>query len=660
MIKMSQPLPPLHALLAAMPALPEARRAEFARRYSEQEAVLHRRLSGLYGQQPGFAQWYAGLVAQVGRLAAARPAELQAQDQQRLAKPDWFQDQSMLGYCAYADRFGGTLSGVAQRIPHLRELGVRYLHLLPFLRPRAGENDGGFAVASFDDVDPRLGGNADLDALTAQLRQAGISLCSDFILNHVADDHPWAKGARHGDEALRSYFHVFPDRSTPDRYERTLGQVFPQVAPGNFSHVEEMGGWVWTTFYPYQWDLNYANPAVFADMAAALLRLANRGIEVFRLDSTAFLWKREGSNCMNQPEAHALLQALRAIVAIAAPGVLLKAEAIVPTRELPAYFGDAEAPECHIAYHSSLMAAGWGALAEQDAALLRAVLARTPELPPHTSWLSYVRCHDDIGWNVLRAEAGEDDGADAGPQRARARLAAIANFYSGSAGTFADGARPNGAAFQSSDPHAAHGSNGMAASLAGLAGAASQAPPPAPDAPQRHAAWRRALLLHGLALSAGALPVLYMGDELAQCNDDGYLARPEHAMDSRWLQRPMFDEHAFALRHDAATPAGQMYGGLRTLLAARRRLDALAAGAPRTVLASAPAVLALARGAHFVALFNFSGSVQQHALERGAAEQAAPARGVPERAWRDSLTGRVCSGVVELAPWSMLWLEAVS
>ena len=660
MIKMSQPLPPLHALLAAMPALPEARRAEFARRYSEQEAVLHRRLSGLYGQQPGFAQWYAGLVAQVGRLAAARPAELQAQDQQRLAKPDWFQDQSMLGYCAYADRFGGTLSGVAQRIPHLRELGVRYLHLLPFLRPRAGENDGGFAVASFDDVDPRLGGNADLDALTAQLRQAGISLCSDFILNHVADDHPWAKGARHGDEALRSYFHVFPDRSTPDRYERTLGQVFPQVAPGNFSHVEEMGGWVWTTFYPYQWDLNYANPAVFADMAAALLRLANRGIEVFRLDSTAFLWKREGSNCMNQPEAHALLQALRAIVAIAAPGVLLKAEAIVPTRELPAYFGDAEAPECHIAYHSSLMAAGWGALAEQDAALLRAVLARTPELPPHTSWLSYVRCHDDIGWNVLRAEAGEDGGADAGPQRARARLAAIANFYSGSAGTFADGARPNGAAFQSSDPHAAHGSNGMAASLAGLAGAASQAPPPAPDAPQQHAASRRALLLHGLALSAGALPVLYMGDELAQCNDDGYLARPEHAMDSRWLQRPMFDEHAFAQRHDAATPAGQMYGGLRTLLAARRRLDALAAGAPRTVLASAPAVLALARGAHFVALFNFSGSVQQHALERGAAEQAAPAQGVPERAWRDSLTGRVCSGVVELAPWSMLWLEAVS
>jgi amylosucrase len=644
MIKMSQPL---QSLLAAMPALPEARRAEFARRYSEQEAVLHQRLSGLYGQQPGFAQWYADLAAQVGRLAAARPAELQAQDEQRLARPDWFQHQSMLGYCAYADRFGGTLAGVAERIPHLRELGVRYLHLLPFLRPRAGENDGGFAVASFDDVDPRLGGNADLDALTARLRAAGISLCSDFILNHVADDHPWARGARHGDQALRGYFHVFPDRSMPDRHEATLGQVFPQVAPGNFSRVDEMGGWVWTTFYPYQWDLNYANPAVFAEMAAALLRLANRGIEVFRLDSTAFLWKREGTNCMNQPEAHALLQALRAIVAIAAPGVLLKAEAIVPTRELPAYFGDAAAPECHIAYHSSLMAAGWGALAEQDASLLRAVLARTPELPPHTSWLSYVRCHDDIGWNVLRAEAGEDDGADAGPERARARLAAIANFYSGSAGAYADGALPHGAAFQSSDPTAAHGSNGMAASLAGLTAPA-----------QQHAALRRALLLHGLALSAGALPVLYMGDELAQRNDGSYRDRPEHAMDSRWLQRPVFDDHAFAQRHDPATPAGEMYGGLRALLSARTRLDALAAGAPRSVLPSAPAVLALARGPRFLALFNFSGAAQQHPLPPHGSPGSPGSPASPGSAWRDSLTGQARSGVVELTPWSMLWLEA--
>ncbi|SFV06639.1 alpha-amylase family protein [Pseudoduganella namucuonensis] len=612
---------PLSLLLAALPeSSPASLRADAARRYAAQERTLHARLEGLYGDRPGYAQWYAGLMGTVGALLAARPPELLALDSRREARPDWFLGERMLGYCAYVDRFGGSLRGVAERIPHLRELGVSYLHLLPFLRPREGENDGGFAVASFDDVDPRLGSVADLEALTARLRAAGISLCSDFILNHVADDHAWAQGARRGDPALRDYFHVFPDRDMPDRHERTLGQVFPQVAPGNFSHVEEMGGWVWTTFYPYQWDLNYANPAVFAEMAAALLRLANRGIEVFRLDSTAFLWKREGTNSMNQPEAHALLQALRAIVAIAAPGVLLKAEAIVPTRELPAYFGSEQAPECHIAYHSSLMAAGWGAVAEQDASLLRAVAAGTPPLPPAAGWLSYVRCHDDIGWNVLRAEAGRD---------APARLARIARFYSGAEGSFA-----SGAAFQSSDPNAAHGSNGMAASLLGLETAATDA--------ERDAALDRVLLLHGLALAFGALPVLYMGDELAQQNDYGYRGRPEHAMDSRWLQRPWFDEAALARRHDGSTPSGRMYMGLRALIDARRRLPALAAGEPRAVLPSAPAVLALARGERFLCLCNFSALAQVHALDG---------------TWKASLTGQAFSGEVALAPWALLWLE---
>src|SRR5476649_1185566 len=473
---MTEKLTPTERLLAV---LPEPLRAEAARRLAAREPVLRERLASLYGKRADFLPWLGDLMEALGRLHAQRPAELLALDAQRAARPDWLLGQSMLGYCAYVQNFGGDLQGVAARIPHLRELGVSYLHLLPFLGARAGENDGGFAVASFDDIEPALGSNADLEALTAQLRGAGISLCSDFILNHVADDHAWAIGARNGDAQLRDFFHIYPDRTEPDRYERTLGQVFPQVAPGNFTFVEELDGWAWTTFYPYQWDLNYANPQVFAAMAAALLRLANRGIEVFRLDSTAFLWKREGSNSMNQPEAHQLLQALRAIVDIVAPGVLLKAEAIVPTRELPAYLGSAEAPECHIAYHSSLMAAGWVALAEQGTGVLREVIRNTPALPAAATWLSYVRCHDDIGWNVLRAEAAAD-GSDSA-----ARLARAARFFSGAEGSYAIGA-----AFQSTDPNAAHGSNGMAASLTGLQAAGTDE--------ERALALRRMLLLHGL------------------------------------------------------------------------------------------------------------------------------------------------------------------
>lgn len=602
-------------------ALPQHLQAQAAQRLAAAAPTLHRLLAGLYGERADFDRWYGALMTSLGTLYAARPAALQALDAERAARPDWFLSQQMLGYCSYVNNFGGTLAGVREQIPYLQELGVRYLHLLPFLRARAGENDGGFAVTSFDEVEPALGNNADLEALTTALRDAGISLCSDFILNHVADDHVWAQAAQAGDTAARAMFHIFPDRAMPDQYEATLGQVFPQVAPGNFSHVASAGGWVWTTFYPYQWDLNYANPAVFAEMAQALLRLANRGVEVFRLDSTAFLWKRVGTNSMNQPEAHQLLQALRAIVDIVAPGVLLKAEAIVPTRELPAYLGSASAAECHIAYHSSLMAAGWVGLAEQNTEVLRAVIANTPELPPAATWLSYVRCHDDIGWNVLRAEAGADSAA---------RLARVARFFSGAEGSYA-----RGAAFQSSDPNAAHGSNGMAAALTGLQSAQTE--------PERELAMRRMLLLHGLALSFGALPVLYMGDELAMENDESYLQRPQHAMDSRWLQRPRFDRQRWVQRHDSATPAGRMYQGLTALVKARQTRAALAAHAPRTLLADAPSgVLALARGDSFRALMNFSAEVQSYPLAGR---------------WTDCISGAILDGTITLAPYALHWLE---
>jgi len=606
--------------------LPDDLRPQAAQRLAAAEPVLRRLLAGLYGERADFDAWLGDLMESLGALYSARPPELRALDAQRAAQPEWFLSQRMLGYCAYVQNFGGDLNGVAARIPYLRELGVSYLHLLPFLRPRAGENDGGFAVASFDEVDPALGSNADLDALTTQLRGAGISLCSDFILNHVADDHAWAQAAKAGDAESRAMFHVFPDRDMPDRHERTLGQVFPQVAPGNFTHVEAMGGWVWTTFYPYQWDLNYANPAVFAEMAAAMLRLANRGIEVFRLDSTAFLWKREGTNSMNQPEAHQLLQALRAIVDIVAPGVLLKAEAIVPTRELPAYLGSAQAPECHIAYHSSLMAAGWVALAEQGTGVLREVIRNTPALPAAATWLSYVRCHDDIGWNVLRAEASADGGDSA------ARLARVARFFSGAEGSYAVGA-----AFQSTDPNAAHGSNGMAASLAGLQSAGTDE--------ERALALRRMLLLHGLALSFGALPVLYMGDELAMENDYSYLQRSQHAMDSRWLQRPVFDQQRWKHRYDVSTVPGMMHQALAKLVRIRRRHDALAANAPRTLLADAPdGMLALARGDRFLTLMNFSGQPQSYALQGE---------------WRDCVAEQPAGadGSLVLEPYAMYWLE---
>lgn len=627
-----------HSLERMLAVLPLGMRTEAAQRFENQAPLLLDRLSRLYGTRADFAEWFAALMESVARAYAARSTELRVQDAARLEAPHWFLDQQMLGYSAYVDRFAGTLRGVGQRIPHLRELGVSYLHLLPFLRPRAGDNDGGFAVASYDDVDPRLGTISDLEALTAQLRKAGISLCSDFILNHVADDHAWALGAAKGDVRLQDYFYAFPDRSGPDNYERTVAQVFPQAAPGNFTYSEPMQRWVWTTFYPYQWDLNYTNPAVFAEMTAALLRLANRGIEVFRLDSTAFLWKREGTDCMNQPEAHWILQAIRCIVEIAAPGVLLKAEAIVPTRELPAYLGadDARGRECHLAYHSSLMAAAWVAIAEQRTDILRKVVEATPELPTHASWLTYVRCHDDIGWKVLRPEV-EDSGGFAD-----SRLAGVSRFFEGEAGdSFA-----SGTAFQTDDDMAAHGTNGMAAALLGYARAQSPA--------DFENAERRLSLLYGLAFCFGGLPVIFMGDEFALGNDESAEGASSRALDSRWLQRPALDESRYAQRHDTQTEAGSAFAAIRFLVGVRRRQQAFAADEPRRLLTiDNAAILAIKRGEKFITLLNFSSIPQTVDLEdtTGDASQAD---------WLDWISETNVTHKIQLEPWSMAWLERKS
>jgi amylosucrase len=598
-----------------------------AARFKRHGGRLLDRLHALYGDTEGFAAWFESLVRALAERSAQRPAELQALDDARSAAPGWFTGQQMIGYSAYADRFGGTLAGVAARIPYLSQLGVNYLHLLPFLRARAGDNDGGFAVASFEDVDPALGTNGDLDTLTAHLRGAGISLVADLVLNHVADDHAWAVAARAGDAAKRAYFHVLADPASVQAYEAHLHEVFPGAAPGNFTLVEAMGGWVWTTFYPYQWDLNYANPQVFAEIALAMMGLANRGVEVFRLDSAPFLWKRQGTDCRNLPQVHTVLEALRAVVDICAPATLLKAEAIVPIRELGPYFGAAgRPPQCHLAYHSSLMAASWVALVREDCSVLAQVAAQTPPLPAGGAWVTYVRCHDDIVWGVLPPAAAADTVAALGP---------VAAFLQGET---ADSYARGRASFAPGAGAAVHGTNGMTASLVGLGTARTE--------DGQEAALRRLLLLYGLAMTFGGIPLIYMGDELGQGNDESPQALERSRIDARWIQRPHLDAARAAQRDDRSTPAGAVWSALRTWIGRRKRVAALRAEVPCTLaVAGDAAVLIVRRGGDFVAVLNFAATPRAVQLP------------VPGR-WDDLASGRRQGETEVLGAWEMRWLVA--
>ncbi|GGK56546.1 alpha-amylase family protein [Ornithinimicrobium pekingense] len=533
----------------------------------------------------------AAVAGRLLELAATayrdRDDELHLLDERRSLEPDWFQRPEVVGYAAYAERLapqGTGLAGVAERVGHLRDLGVRYLHLMPLLQPRPAPNDGGYAVADYRQVRADLGTMEDLRALTRTLRGEGISLCLDLVLNHVAREHAWARAARAGDERYRAYFHVYPDRTVPDEYERTLPEVFPDFAPGSFTWDEELEGWVWTTFNGYQWDLAWDNPDVFCEMADVVLFLANQGVEVLRLDAIAFIWKRMGTICQNEPEVHQLTQALRAVARIAAPSLIFKAEAIVGPNEVVHYLGQGRhhGRVSDLAYHNSLMVQIWSMLATRDARLATHALGRFPQVPTTTAWITYLRCHDDIGWAIDDADARavQADGA--------AHRGFLSDYYSGEF----PGSPAQGLVFQHNPATGDRRISGSAASLVGLGTALAGDDPSAVDS-----AVARLLLGYTIVYGYGGVPVLWSGDEVAQLNDDAWAAVPEHADDNRWAHRPRLDwQRVLTARADAASAEGRVYAGLRHLARVRAGLPHLHASVPAELVATTdPGVFAVLR-----------------------------------------------------------------
>ena len=531
----------------------DAARAVFQERLSAEFTRLFFCLLPLYGDRNDFS----GRVEQIVLTAAAawreRPARLKAIDDEAAADPPWFQSNDEVGAVCYVDLFAGDLAGLRKRIGYLRGLGITYLHLMPLLRSRDGENDGGYAVSDYREVDPRLGTMADLAALTDELRQAGIRLCMDFVFNHTADDHEWARAARSGDPECQGFYRMFDDRTLPDQYELTLREIFPDRGPEHFIWDDAAHKWVWSTFYTYQWDLNFANPALFRRMLAEMLFLANQGVEILRLDAVPFVWKRLGTTCENLPEAHLLIQAFNALARIAAPALVFKSEAIVHPDEVARYVGGHEA---QLSYHPVLMVLLWEALATRDTALLRHTLIKRFEIPPGSNWVNYIRCHDDIGWGFADEDAGEMAIDPIGHRRF------LNEFYTGRfPGSFA-----RGLPFQENLDTGDCRICGMTASLTGLEKALAEG-----DGTGAELAVRRILLLYGVIMTIGGLPLLYLGDEVALLNDDHYRKDPAKAHDRRWVHRPVTDWPAQqAACGDPDSPGGRVFAGLRDLIALRK------------------------------------------------------------------------------------------
>ena len=606
-------------------------------RTEKQFPALFDRLHALYGGHYDFFYHLEEIIFEALKAGFTRSIELKQLDIQRLNDPLWIHNQKMLGATGYVDLQAGNLEGIRQQISYYRELGLTYLHLMPLFARPEGENDGGYAVSSYRDVAPPLGTMEELAQLAQELREAGISLVVDFIFNHTANNHAWACKAMSGDLEFQGYYWMFDREEETTAWQQHLRPIFPDRG-GSFTWCEDAQKWVWTTFFEFQWDLNYSNPEVFRGMLAEMLFLANKGIEILRMDAVAFIWKRPGTDCENQPEAHWILQAYNALCAIAAPALLLKSEAIVHPDEVARYI---RPDECRLSYNPLLMALLWESLATRNTRLLHASLKARFPIDPECTWVNYLRCHDDIGWTFDDAIANQLGIDGAGHRKF------LNDFYTGRfPGSFA-----KGLPFQENPITGDARISGTLASLAGLEAALIRKDLEAVDL-----AIGRILLLYSIIFSIGGIPLIYLGDESAMLNDYSFAHNPEQASDSRWVHRPVRDwsQERQAL-NDPNSPAARIYAGIQYRLQLRRSLPVLSQGQTEFLNIRNDHVFAYIRhqdSQRLLLLCNFTERSQSVSLKelrvQGFSDQA-----------QDLLTSQTLQLAEDLylAPYQTYWLQ---
>ena len=563
--------------------------AEYTKRFDERYDELKWLYCELYNNNMEAFDW---LCDSLYGYYQERNADLKKLDRSRVKNPDWYKQNDLLGMMMYTNAFAGTLKGVKEKLPYVKSCGVNYLHFMPLLESPKGRDDGGYAVADFRKVKPELGTMEDLEDLTAECHRQGISCCLDFVMNHTSEDHEWARAARNGDPVARSRYFFYDDWFVPNIYEETVPEVFPTTAPGNFTWINDCNQVVMTTFYPYQWDLNYANPMVINDMVRYMLYMTIRGKDVIRLDAVPYIWKQIGTNCRNLPQVHTLVRMMRIISEIVCPGVLLLGEVVMEPSKVVPYFGTVDKPECHMLYNVTTMASTWNTIATKNVGLLKRQMDQVCALPKDYVFLNYLRCHDDIGWGLdydWLAQFGIDEVAHK----------KFLNDYFTGKGYNSD----SRGELYNDDPRLGDARLcGTTASLSGLEAGQYEA-----NADKIEQAIACDLMLHGYLLAQSGIPVLYSGDEIGQTNDYTYKNDPDKCADSRYLHRGNFPWDKVENKDPVAM---KIFDALRHMEDIRASHDVFSCNANvYTIETGCASVLGIVReyaGHELRAFFNFS------------------------------------------------------
>ena len=579
-------------------------------RFEQRMAKHHDELRWLYMELYGNDSMFAELCDQLYRFYQERDTSLKEIDRYREENPDWYKQNDLLGMMLYIDRFAENLNGVRSKLDYIRKCNVNYIHLMPFLESPKGRSDGGYAVSDFGKVQKELGTMEDLEKLTAACHKNGMYVCMDFVMNHTSEEHEWAKRARAGEGEYMSRYFFFRDHTIPSIYEETVPQVFPTTAPGNFTWLEDVQHFVMTSFYPYQWDLNYKNPRVFNEMLYHLLYLANRGIDIVRLDAVPYIWKELHTPCRNLPQVHTIVRMMRMICEIVCPSVLLLGEVVMEPEKVVPYFGTVEKPECHMLYNVTTMATTWHTVATGNTRLLKEQLDTLHSLPKEYVFLNYLRCHDDIGWGLdyasLKKESMEE----------RAHKKYLNDYFQG----YVEGSSSRGELYNSDPASGDARFCGTTASMCGVEKAGFEQN----DADMKLAI-QLDLMLHAYMFMQSGIPVIYSGDEIGQVNDYSYKDDPGKAEDSRYLHRGAMNWELAKNISKKNTVEHAIFEGLDRLEKIRKTEKAFVSCADTwTIDTKDPSVLGIGRyfqGEKLIGLFNFSKFEKTAALQEAEAYQ---------------------------------------
>lgn len=589
----------------------------------------------IYGDNDITKYRYQQLMAIMNTAKKERSASLREAD---ASGNTWYQSEKMIGIMLYVDRFCENLKDFESKIDYLADLGITYVHFMPLLQSREGNNDGGYAVSDYLKVDERFGTMEQLERVISLLKKRGIRTCIDFVLNHTAKEHEWAQKCLAGDPDYNDMYIMFDDDRIPREYEKTLTEIFPGVAPGNFTYYPEYGKYVMTRFYEFQWDLNYRNPQVFNKIVEVLLTLANKGVDIFRLDAIPYMWKELGTLSMNLPVVHKLLAMMYEIVQQVCPSVIFLGEAIVEPFEIVKYFGSKETKECNVMYNASLMVLLWNSLATRDVRLMEESLLKDYGIPEDGIWINYIRCHDDIGWgfetDILRSLQCDPE----------LHKQFMIQFMEGKfPGSFSIGE------LYEFNPVTLDARNsGTLASMCGLEQALNE---------KHHykleLAVKRIIMLHSIIISYTGIPLLYAGDEIGQLNDWSYKEISEYAGDSRWLHRGKMKWDKTNYRNDLGTIEGQIFIRIKEMIEIRKS-NVLFSSKYKAIPVKTgnSSVFCFHKEDKMLVLANFS----EH--EQWVDAKAFDWFGLPGEL-KDLITGRVVrsyNNQIQLGPYEFLWL----